>query len=548
MPQRPVSRRARTRRRGLPRRSGRTGPSLTVAALAVAALLACGGCWGSGSAAGSDKAGGRAEPDPIELRLINTRGVEAGPFLDQVSELAAGSIRLTSTEDKFERGSLSNETDALHALQAGRADIALVPTRALELVGMHSFDALMDPMVIDSMALQQRVLADPVAAQMLDGVSAVGLAGVGVLPGPIRLPGGIARPLLGPRSWVGARIATSPSLVGERSLRALGAVPVESAFEGADMEEFEGLEMQAAAISGNQYDGVVRWITANVGLWPRPIAVLANADRWAGLTQPQREVLLRAVSAASGATAALETDPSDIADMCRRDRVAGVAASADDLAELRRAFAPVDRSLRWDMATAHYLERIEELKAQLGPTVTGQPISCTERLDHARLAVEGPTPSASAYSEGRSISAIDGDYTVFFSAAEAHAAGADPDPHPVAENWGEFRLALDRQRFAFTQYNAEACTWGFGTFSFTGDTLTLELAGGGGRAPNGAVNRPGELFSYEVTSYRGYLRWAAVPGAVSPAGWAFKPWRREAAQPWTEFLDARCSPPASWDG
>ena len=72
---------------------------------------------------------------------------------------------------------------------------------------VKSFDALMDPMLIDSMEVQQQVLTDPVAADMLPGVSSAGLTGIGVLPGPIRLPDGITRRLLGPASYSGARIA-----------------------------------------------------------------------------------------------------------------------------------------------------------------------------------------------------------------------------------------------------------------------------------------------------------------------------------------------------
>jgi TRAP-type C4-dicarboxylate transport system substrate-binding protein len=113
---------------------------------------------------------------------------------------------------------------------SGQADIAVAPTRAYDFIGVRSFDALMDPMLIDNMELQQQVLTDSVATDMLKGVSSAGLTGIGVLPSPIRLPNGISRRLLGPATYSGAQIAFSPSSMSKRSVRALGALPVESPF------------------------------------------------------------------------------------------------------------------------------------------------------------------------------------------------------------------------------------------------------------------------------------------------------------------------------
>ena len=49
-----------------------------------------------------------------------------------------------------------------------------MPTRAYDFIGVKSFDALMDPMLIDNMELQQQVLTDPIATEMLSGVSSAG--------------------------------------------------------------------------------------------------------------------------------------------------------------------------------------------------------------------------------------------------------------------------------------------------------------------------------------------------------------------------------------
>lgn len=181
-----------------------------LAAASLAALLLAAGCGGGlDKAGGADKAGGTVTAAPVELRVVKIPGQEAQPFLDELARLSGGTLRMTGDE-QFERGQLNAETDALRAVQSGQADIAIVPTRAYDFIGVKSFDALMDPMLIDNMELQQQVLNDSVATDMLEGVSSAGLTGIGILPGPIRLPNGITRRLLGPASYSGARIAFTP--------------------------------------------------------------------------------------------------------------------------------------------------------------------------------------------------------------------------------------------------------------------------------------------------------------------------------------------------
>jgi TRAP-type C4-dicarboxylate transport system substrate-binding protein len=231
-----------TRRRCRPSLRLLTGASL-------AALLLVAGC--GGKVGSVDKAGGPVTAAPINLKMANTRGEEAQPFLDELAKISGGALQLTA-EPAFEEATTSTEADALHAVQSGQADIAFVPTRAYPFVGVKSFDALMAPMLIDGMELQHQVINDSLVSEMLDGVKSAGFAGIGVLPGPIRVPDGISRSLLGPETYSGARIAYNPSSVGKQSLEALGAIPVEEAFDGNDVSGFDGLELQASAVGANE--------------------------------------------------------------------------------------------------------------------------------------------------------------------------------------------------------------------------------------------------------------------------------------------------------
>jgi TRAP-type C4-dicarboxylate transport system substrate-binding protein len=470
------------------------GPRLKLLAGApLVALLLVTGC--SGQPTSVDKAGGPVTAAPISLKMANTR--DAQPFLDELAKVSGGALQLTA-EPGFQGATKSIEVGALQAVQSGQVDIAIVPTRAYPFVGVTSFDALMAPLLVDNMELQQQVINDSVASEMVDGVKSAGLAGIGILPGPILVPDGISRPLLGPATYAGARIAYSASPVAKQSLEALGAIPVEAAFDGQDVSGFDGLALMADAID----DGVVRSITANVGLWPRPVAIVANAHSWTKLTETQRGWLLQAA----------------------KDAVADTAS---------RHPSTEDRN----QTAAAYLARIQAIKDSLGSTESGQPIDCAALTGHS-----ASTSSSSNLSARR----LDGNYSMSYTDKEIVAAGASPD-EVIPENWGEFRLVLDHGRFASTQYNEQTCTWNHGTYTLTGQNLKLTITGGGGQSLNRRYNKPGEVFDFGVSLYHDSMKWSQVPNAESPGGWTIKPWRRDSGKPSADYLDKRCPPPAGWN-
>jgi len=512
-------------------RGRRPGREPAVVATASVWVLIGGLILGACSIATS-KAGGRDRPPVTTLRLINARSaVEVAPYLQQVAKLSSRTLALSGHE-KFEKASISADADAITALRHGDGDIGVVASRGFDSAGVSDFHALVAPMEIDSMALQEEVLRSPIASQMLTGVSQLGLVGVGLLPGPMRQPDGITRRLVKVADFRGARIGISRSVVSQRAMRALGADPVETLFEGADVSTLDGIEIQAGGVE--QYRSTVRSITRNVDLWPRPLVVVANQASWTRLRPEQRQWLMDGISATQRGTAAVQQDVAGVADLCRRGDIQLVEASTADLSGLRRAFDPVYAWLRGNPLTSGYLDDIDALKTRLGAAPDELP-------DCATLVADRPSASPSAVSHAAA-STLDGDYVMMLTDADIEAAGDTPDS-AVPENYGEFRLVLDHGRYAFNQRNPPACTWGYGTYLVQGDLITLSFIGGGGVSPNNAVNKPGELFEYRWSLYRGRLTWIAVPGAVSPANLTAEPWLRRPTKPPRDFLHAQCLPP-----
>ena len=502
----------------------------TLGAAAAVLCLVTTGCGGS-----VDKAGG-AVPEPTRtLRLLNPRfGFEVEPFVAEVAKLSAGALVVQQQGEQLNRGSADGEVDAI---KAGNSDLAVVPVRVFGLVGLRSFDALMAPMEVDSMSLQQQVLTSDLATDMVSGVEGLGLKGIGILPGPMRFPAGITRPLRTPEDFSGARIAFSSSAVAERTLRTLGAIPVKSGFEGADMSSFDGLVEEMGIIAGNDED--VKWITGNVQLWPRAVVVVANADSFASLSDTQRGWLTKAIQNVIPSMVALQRNSEEFGALCRRGKAQIIQASSAQVKQLRDGFAPVYQWLRGDASTARYLDQIDALKA--GVIADPNEVPDCSRLSQSSAGTPSAAPSSDTAGP---VSPIDGNYLAKITRSDLENVGVPSGGVPV-ENYGEFRFVFDRGRFAFTQHQSPACTWGYGTFTVTGGRLHMSFIDGGGKAPNNAVNKPGEVFDYAVSIYKGAMKWSAVPDAVSPAGWTNERWLRQRSEPARRFLRNDCPPPAA---
>jgi hypothetical protein len=284
----------------------------------------------------------------------------------------------------------------------------------------------------------------------------------------------------------------------------------------------DGIEQQISSIQGNQYDKAGKYLTANVSLWPRPLVLFANGKAWARLTTAQRRILSQAVTddQAAETNVVRGDERDDTAILCRRG-LRFLDASPADLAALRRAVQPVYAQLERDPQTLAYISQIEAMRQG----VSAEPApGCAPATRLAGTA--GP---------------LDGVWQYTDTAADLRAAGVSQGDI-VPENYGTFTMVLDRGRFAVTQEDQQACTWGYGTFTVKGNQFEQLYTDGGGIAPDGAANKPGEFFAFQWSLYRGVLAWYPVKGAVSPA--PPKPWLRIGTVPSARFLSRRCPPPA----
>ncbi|WP_170223366.1 hypothetical protein [Nonomuraea turkmeniaca] len=320
------------------------------------ALLVLTGCGPAG------KADGTGTPEPVVLTMVSIRdAAEVEDFVAQVDRLSGGTVRIEATH-RWHANDPESEADLVREVRAGTHTLGVVGARVWHGLGVRSFDALLAPLEIRDLALERAVLGDAeLTSRMLEGPAALGLEGIGILPGPLRKPAGVERRFLGPADYKGAGIAISAGEVAARSLAALGAAAVPYAFEGAPVDRFDGVELQIAAVRGNQYDGALRSLTADVSLWPRPLTILAGSN---ALTPDQRDLLRRAAVAALPKSIEFirSFEQQAIGVLCGRDAMKLVIAGPERVRELRAALAPVYTWLEEDRRTRDLLARIRVLR------------------------------------------------------------------------------------------------------------------------------------------------------------------------------------------
>jgi TRAP-type C4-dicarboxylate transport system substrate-binding protein len=354
------------------------------AVLAVALAVGAAACAG----AGGDKAGGasghpaRTVLTPVEkqvtLTLVAVDSVWAEEFAAATSRLSGGRIRI-----RIRYGGnaiVDYERTLVGHVRTGRADLASVGARVWDRMGVTSFQGLLAPLLVDSLELEQRVLESPRGRRALDGVEPLGLVGLAVLPGPLRRPFGLARPLLGPADYRGATVGIRYGSVAERTLAALGATP--KGYRIGALGRVDAAELDVGTIENNRYDVPGAAVTANVALWPRPETIVISRAAFTRLPPAQRAVLRRAGrEAVAPVRARVEREQREaLAELCGRGTLTLARASATDVARLRAAVRPVVAALARDGATRRLVAETQ----RLGRSVPADELRCEGAAAGAR--------------------------------------------------------------------------------------------------------------------------------------------------------------------
>lgn len=363
------------------------GPLLVVVLL----LTGAGGCTVSGSKAGPD--------DPqVVIRLATAENATAPyaasvrDFADRVGRLTGGGVRVDIDFEAI-RWTQASEATLTRMVRDGRLDLALVPPRVFDTVGIPEFAALQTPMLIDTPELAGAVATGEVGEKLLAGLGDDGLVGLGLVYEGLRRPLATNGAVTRADQFRGLPIRVSPSGVGDQLFRALGAVPDHSDNHATDSsgKPFVLVETEFQLAGTDFPTGST--MTANLVFFPKYDALLANSVAFHRLTDAQQQAVRRAArETAEGSASTTEDDEAAAARFCE---IGGqvVLAPPDQLDAARRLLSPVTAELRTKTETAATVTAIEALKTTVNAPTWTLPAACHQPSgDGARLPSEPPAP------------------------------------------------------------------------------------------------------------------------------------------------------------
>lgn len=441
---------------------------IRIAVIAMVAISSVGACSGSGAGGGqtspassASAAAGSASQAPVaiaeapvtlRLAIADGPGAPSAPalnhFVTRVAALSGGNVTIVPTFGAGDGTQKGFEEGVAELVKSGDAELGVAASRAWDLSGVTSLQALQAPFLIDNDALAVAVATSEIAQQALDGMSG-GVVGLTLWPEDLRhlfaFPA-CEKDFRSATEVSGSTILIQPSGVTRALLRVLGGIE----YSGADRHEdaqactLQGQEAglsQLVAIADNTAIAV-----GNVTLFPKYQVMVANKAAFEGLGEAQRRVLREA---AMDTQLGVITEHPDDAALGRAWCAQGggvVDASTAQMAQYVADTEPIYGQLEQDALTKQLIADIRTLKSRTAPSAGASPCTST-----AATPTGAPLPDTTGF-VGTMVP--DGTYRATITQADLTSRGADA---------------------GFAEKN-----WGVKTFTFANGKVTLDQGEVGG--------------------------------------------------------------------
>ena len=184
----------------------------------VTIVIGLGACTHGGTKAGP------GEPEvTLHLTVENASAPYADDvrsFADRVMELSDGTVGVELDFEVIPWTPTSEQT-IIGMVREGKVDMAFVPTRAFDTIGVSTFEPLQAPMLIDSPELAGAVATDDIARGMLEALGDEDLIGLGLVYEGLRRPLTMNGAVVRESDFEGRITRVMPSELSDRVLAAL---------------------------------------------------------------------------------------------------------------------------------------------------------------------------------------------------------------------------------------------------------------------------------------------------------------------------------------
>lgn len=461
---------------------------------------------GGGLLGGGDKVGGRGNP------IVLTIGTNDGPpgndvngnhFAAEVDRRSGGLLKIEPRQIRGDGVPKYNQKLAEMVLR-GELDLAEVPSRAFDELGVTSLQAIQAPFLLTDDDAVDAVVTGPLAADLMSGLPAAGYEGLALWPEALRHAFGEEGPIRTLADFHGLQVRTPASHSSFELLEALGARPIDF---GVGVPA--GVGAAETSFRATENLGVPGVMTANVVFFPKVYTVIVGREAFQELTAEQRAILR---DAATATTTWLVENRETEEDAARWFCATGqpmVRAHDADLAAIVAAGAPVYADLEKDDMTARLIGEMRSIVSKLA-----EPVFAAKPCNLDALARPDTTPTPGLTDDP---SVLNGVYRADVSADYLRARGLSQVD--AFNNGGIWTLTFKDGRFSHhLSRDGTVCE---GPYTVIGSMVSVSCA----------TFDP--LFTATWTLRDGALRFTKVtPGdALAQAGWGGQPFTRIADAP-----------------
>ena len=322
---------------------------------------------------------GGSDPVPFTLNLLvwdfpgRQSEAVANDLVRIAGEVSEGTVTIVPT---FVVPTFGVE-DAATAATDGAVDLALIPAREWDALGVTSMDALEAPFLIDDDALALAVASSDIADRAMAGLDALGVTGLIMWPEDLRhlfAFGPSGKVFRTPADIAGSTILVVAGKPGHDLITTLGGTIYEEEVATGELSGYRDTDASSGTLAG-MVAGL--WgaglpitdvtVAGDVPVYAKYQTLVANSAMLERLTPDQRSLLDEIVAKTHEAALGHHFTQADLAAaLCERGgRV--IEAGPEAIAELRAAAAPLTEALASDPVTAGLMADIETLKTATDP-------------------------------------------------------------------------------------------------------------------------------------------------------------------------------------
>jgi tripartite ATP-independent transporter DctP family solute receptor len=342
---------------------------VVAAALTAGLVSACGGGGG----------GGKSSTVSLRLAYVTPEahpyGTAVDFFIKKVDELSKGSIKITGLPS-YPNGDIP----LLDAVKGGSIDMGSVSSAVWGTKGVHSFDALQLPFLINSYPLEGEVIGGDIGKAMLKGADDYGVVGLAIHEGGLRKPLGVNKKLVSLADFKGLKMRSVEAPVLSAGLQALGAnpttLPAQDIFQAMQNHTVDGMEANLGLIQTYKLYEVAKYVTGNVNLWPFPTVLIMNKAKFDSLSSDQQKAITDAAALVPNFSITIftqPTGPSLVTTLCK-EGLKFAAATPADIQAMQAATQSVYTQFEKNAQTKQFATEIQALKDKQAPPPPPAPL------------------------------------------------------------------------------------------------------------------------------------------------------------------------------